>query len=139
MAVKFKNSDGIIRHATIESILEGDFIKWSNNADYMKAEEDKDFSATLSAFTDWTYEITKGYLMIVDVQGIKSPSGEEFILTDPAIHCKNTDRFGGTNLGVEGMNLFFSKHKCNSMCRALKLLPHSACPGFSEHGTLPVV
>ena len=63
-------------------------------------------------------------------QGVqqKLDSGEHvFWLCDPAIHCEaDLMRFAGTNLGKEGVKLFFHSHKCNNICRALKLkgAPH---------------
>ena len=70
------------------------------------------------------FQITNGYLMVVDLQGIisKGPNGEQAIeLTDPAIHCTDLARFGDTNMGEEGMQMFFSRHKCNEVCKQLGL------------------
>ena len=44
-----------------------------------------------------------------------------FTLSDPAIHCTDVLRFSRTNLGEEGFRLFFNSHKCNDVCRALRL------------------
>ena len=35
--------------------------------------------------------------MVTDLQGVRQ--GDEYILTDPAILCKDRTRFGDTNLG----------------------------------------
>ncbi|CAG8786531.1 25950_t:CDS:1, partial [Racocetra persica] len=51
----------------------------------------------LEAFVHYTYEHTGGYLVVSDLQGIESP--DQFLLTDPAIHCIDPLRFGKTNLG----------------------------------------
>ncbi|CAB4386700.1 unnamed protein product [Rhizophagus irregularis] len=56
---------------------------------------------TLEAFVHFTYEYTKGYLVVCDLQGIEH--NDEFLLTDPAIHCINPLRFGRTNFGKEGI------------------------------------
>lgn len=117
--VQYKDHNGNIRFASIESKLHGTYIKWSNNNDYLMNMTNNEWSATMETFTHWTYHITDGYIMITDIQGIYQ-SGE-FILTDPAIHCLSKARFGNTNLSEKGMNLFFEKHKCNQICKALKL------------------
>lgn len=44
-----------------------------------------------------------------------------FLLSDPAIHCTDVLRFSRTNLGEQGFGLFFGSHKCNDVCRALRL------------------
>ena len=36
-------------------------------------------------------------MMVTDLQGVRH--GNEYILTDPAILCKDNTRFGETNLG----------------------------------------
>jgi hypothetical protein len=136
--IVFQDLSGQKRFGTIESILDGDFIKWSNNADYVKGENDVDFFATLEAFSHWTHYATKEYLVVVDIQGIKSADSSEFFLTDPAIHTKDRHRFGDTNLGVGGMDQYFSRHRCNQICRALGLKVHSSCPGKCVKGTVPV-
>ncbi|CAB4462815.1 uncharacterized protein OCT59_015238 [Rhizophagus irregularis] len=56
---------------------------------------------TLEAFVHFTYEYTKGYLVVCDLQGIEH--NDEFLLTDPSIHCINPLRFGRTNFGKEGI------------------------------------
>ena len=59
--------------------------------------------------------------MVIDLQGIELDN--EFLLTDPAIHCVNTLRFGRTNFGDEGINqCFLIKHKCNDICKKLGLI-----------------
>lgn len=62
--------------------------------------------------------------MVVDLQGIVSSGigGERtLLLTDPAIHCKDIMRFGRTNLGPVGMQVFFERHRCNEFCKKLGL------------------
>ncbi|CAB4402147.1 unnamed protein product [Rhizophagus irregularis] len=74
----------------------------------------------LEAFVHFTYEYTKGYLVVCDLQGIELTN--EFLLTDPAIHCIDSLRFGSTNFGKEGINqLFLANHRCNDICKQLKL------------------
>merc|ERR1712070_208163 len=95
------------------------YIKWINNTNGKKNYTDPNFSATMEAFAHFTYDVTGGYLMITDLQGVKE-DGENYILSDPAIHCKDM-RFGFTNLLTRGFDMFFQTHKCNRICQTLSL------------------
>lgn len=78
----------------------------------------------LNAFSHWTYQETDEYLIVTDLQGFVYKN-KEFILTDPAVVCAvEPDRFGATNLGAKGVRAFFSSHRCNHICRELKLKKH---------------
>lgn len=58
--------------------------------------------------------------VVVDIQGVMR--GNQFVLTDPAIHCTSGDRrYGDTNMGKEGIDSFIKEHKCNHVCHALSL------------------
>uniref|UniRef100_A0A1D1XXZ1 Alpha-protein kinase vwkA n=1 Tax=Anthurium amnicola TaxID=1678845 RepID=A0A1D1XXZ1_9ARAE len=75
---------------------------------------------TLEAFAHFTYEHSKKYLVVYDLQGIEL--SDRFFLTDPAIHCVDPLRFGKTNLGHKGINdCFMANHKCNEVCKMLGL------------------
>ncbi|CAG8534725.1 7126_t:CDS:1 [Paraglomus occultum] len=75
---------------------------------------------SLEAFAHFTYEYTNKYLVVYDLQGMEL--SDEFLLTDPAIHCIDPLRFGKTNLGVKGIsNCFLANHKCNDICKKLGL------------------
>jgi hypothetical protein len=76
-----------------------DFVKYSNNTGYWNEEE---MHQSLLLFTIFTHEKTGGYLMVTDLQGVRTDD-DEFILTDPVVLCKETTRFGGTNLGPKFM------------------------------------
>ncbi|KAI1696525.1 alpha-kinase family domain-containing protein [Ditylenchus destructor] len=109
------------------------YLRFSNNADYEMLEctcqvnnLKFDVVEQLMAFSHWTYQISRGYLMVVDLQGIISTdeSGRKTLeLTDPAIHCKDLTRFSRTNWGLEGMKTFFGRHVCNKFCHAMELEP----------------
>ncbi|CAG8577451.1 15465_t:CDS:1 [Cetraspora pellucida] len=79
-----------------------------------------EFHSILEAFAHFTYQYTKGYLVVYDLQG--GNLHDEFLLTDPAIHCIDLLRFGTTNLGKNGIQkCFLANHKCNNICKKLKL------------------
>ena len=66
---------------------------------------------SLFRFTDFTFMVTREYLMVTDLQGVRK--GKEFFLTDPVILCKDILRFGRTNLGSKFMK------RCTDSTRAL--------------------
>jgi hypothetical protein len=69
--------------------------------------------------------------MVVDLQGFITED-EDFFLTDPAIHSTDLTRFGSSNLGGTGMELFFTRHVCTDMCRRLGLPRHELHPDDAE-------
>ncbi len=54
------------------------------------------------------------------MQGLKAADGS-LLLTDPAIHCVDMAMFGDTNLGLEGMSMFYKSHTCGDICRIMGL------------------
>ncbi|KAI6204674.1 hypothetical protein M3Y94_00703700 [Aphelenchoides besseyi] len=121
------------RYMSCEQRLDANarYLRFTNNYDFVMPEidvEKYDISLDLLhfviSFSHWTYEITNGKLMIVDLQGTlkPNPSGRPTtLLTDPAIHSEDRTRFGATNHGHKGMKEYFTKHKCNRFCKGLKL------------------
>ncbi|XP_024402664.1 uncharacterized protein [Physcomitrium patens] len=110
-----------IKFYNMESLLEGEWMRYSNNGGYVNT---LDYAAVLQAFTHWTHERSRGLLMVTDLQGVRMTNlfGENvFCLCDPAIHCTDVMRFTRTNLGAEGFKLFFETHKCNDVCEKLRL------------------
>ena len=97
----------------VEPELEGEFVKANCNNGYVKA--GGEHLGVAQAFSHWTWWVTKGELLVCDLQGVVGDFGWRF--TDPAIHCAaGRRRFGATDLGPRGINAFFSTHACNSMC-----------------------
>ncbi|KAK6494322.1 transient receptor potential cation channel subfamily M member 6-like isoform X2 [Huso huso] len=104
---------------TIEKNMNGEFRKYNNN----NGEEITPIhllEETMLAFSHWTYEYTRGELLVLDLQGV----GEN--LTDPSV-IKPEDKesrdvpFGPANLGEDAIKNFTEKHQCNSCCKKLKL------------------
>ncbi|KAI1701968.1 alpha-kinase family domain-containing protein [Ditylenchus destructor] len=129
---------GEIRYMSCERRYGKDtkFLRFSDNLGYEMLEStckinNLNFEVVelLMAFSHWSYQITDGYLMVVDLEGVLSMAesgGKILELTDPAIHCKDLTRFGRTNLGEEGMKIFFARHKCNKFCQGMELEKHEA-------------
>lgn len=98
-----------------ENLIDGAYEKFSNNAGW-ETNKVSESSLISHAFSHYSYQATEGYLMVVDIQGASG------ILTDPQIHCLDTDRFGAGNLGYEGILKFFFNHTCNHYCKSLGLI-----------------
>ena len=107
-------------------------LRYSNNLDWMNPHY-----SSMMALTHFTHHHTDGRLMLVDLQGVG------YLLTDPQIHCdrakqppalhggddgSSSSSFGVGDLGVEGMDAFFSMHHCNAVCQRLQLPPHVPPP-----------
>ncbi|XP_043832532.1 transient receptor potential cation channel subfamily M member 6 [Dromiciops gliroides] len=104
---------------TIEKYMTGEFRKYNNNnGDEISPRNI--LEELMLAFSHWTYEYTRGELLVLDLQGV----GEN--LTDPSV-IKPEDKqsrgmvFGPANLGEDAIRNFIAKHRCNSCCRKLKL------------------
>ncbi|XP_077200880.1 transient receptor potential cation channel subfamily M member 6 isoform X2 [Paroedura picta] len=120
---------------TIEKFMTGEFRKYNNN-NGDEITPTNFLEEIMLAFSHWTYEYTRGELLVLDLQGV----GEN--LTDPSVikpedkHAKGV-AFGPANLGEEAIKNFISKHHCNSCCRKLRLpdlKSNNYTPGsFSPH------
>jgi len=98
-----------------ETYLKGDYQKYNNNAGWEKNSVSPKVLIA-QALSHFSWQFTKGYMMITDLQGVGS------FLTDPQIHCLDRGRFGGGDLGYVGMLRFFATHKCNKYCNELSLV-----------------
>jgi hypothetical protein len=102
-----KEKHGTRRFCGEEYLPNDMFVKYSNNTGQW---DEDNIDESLLRFTDFTYQVTNGYLMVTDLQGVQKDN--TFILTDPVILCKDILRFGGTNLGEKFMK------KCIDSTRA---------------------
>ena len=107
----------------VERRMHQEWRKWNNNNGGVSLNE---YSTLLQAFSHWTYQVTCGRLMVVDLQGVKIDRA--YLLTDPALHCDDLLRFRETrtNLGVKGMHQFFRTHVCSDVCTKLNLSSSSS-------------
>jgi len=82
------------------------------------------YTQTVQAFSHFSWIKSEKQLLICDLQGVRKESENRLILTDPAIHHRNKLlKYGRTNLGYPGIQEFFKKHMCNSICNQMKLQP----------------
>jgi len=110
-----KDAPKLNEYVITEDYIEGEFKKWCNNYGYV-SEEAKTTAISMPAFMHWSWYHTKGQMMIADLQGAKL--NNSYLLTDPVI-LSDDDQFGCTDMGVEGMMMFFRSHKCNKFCSSL--------------------
>ena len=85
---------------------------------------DTPFDLTAQAFSHYTFERSKGDMLVTNLRRI----GSHFV--DPTIHTKDDKRFSysETNLSSEGIEMFFETHRCNDVCRRLRLSLHKNNP-----------
>lgn len=86
----------------LEHLLEGTFTKLCNNTGYWN-DAALDEQTALVHFVEWTHKVTKGYLLVADLQGVYDYHTKSYLLTDPVILCTDVLRFGNTNLGPKFM------------------------------------
>ncbi|KAG8440538.1 hypothetical protein GDO86_006327 [Hymenochirus boettgeri] len=103
----------------IEECMTGEFRKYNNNNGDESIPTNM-LEETMLAFSHWTFEYTRGELLVLDLQGV----GEN--LTDPSVIKSGEKRsrdmiFGPANLGDDAIKNFCSKHQCNKCCKNLKL------------------
>lgn len=99
--------------------MTGEFRKYNNN-NGDEITPTSTLEELMLAFSHWTYEYTRGELLVLDLQGV----GEN--LTDPSVIKPEVKQsrgmvFGPANLGEDAIRNFIAKHNCNSCCRKLKL------------------
>ena len=99
----------------VENLIPGKYVKYNNNAGWISNSIEEQ-TLLAQSFSHFSYQISKGYLIIVDLQGVGG------YLTDPQIHCLNGNKFGNGNLGYVGIIKFFLTHHCNKYCKYLNLI-----------------
>lgn len=120
--IEYLDRDGL-RYCTQERMLTGPYEKFSNNTGFVMRNPSKHGTNhdVVQAFSHWTYHVTRGFLCVVDCQGVYSAAENMITLTDPALHCEDLSRYHPTNMHRLGFRRFFQTHKCNDCCRAMGL------------------
>mmetsp|Transcript_528 Transcript_528/g.767 ORF Transcript_528/g.767 Transcript_528/m.767 type:complete len:377 (+) Transcript_528:2-1132(+) len=109
----------------VEKFIPGPYRKHNSNYGYVSDEERN----TPQAFSHFSWEASDHTLLVCDIQGVGD------LYTDPQIHHISGEGFGKGNLGMAGISKFLQKHRCNAICRYLKL-PQLGNK-VSDIGTIP--
>eukprot|EP01103_Thecamoeba_quadrilineata_P015906 TRINITY_DN5166_c0_g1_i2.p1 TRINITY_DN5166_c0_g1~~TRINITY_DN5166_c0_g1_i2.p1 ORF type:complete len:168 (-),score=28.83 TRINITY_DN5166_c0_g1_i2:164-667(-) len=97
---------------SVEKFMEGHYRKHNNNYGYVSGKGRN----TPQAFSHWTYESSNRKFLVCDIQGVGD------LYTDPQIHTtEDLPVLGKGNLGREGFKKFIETHKCNAICKYLRL------------------
>mmetsp|Transcript_21957 Transcript_21957/g.44083 ORF Transcript_21957/g.44083 Transcript_21957/m.44083 type:complete len:423 (+) Transcript_21957:77-1345(+) len=96
----------------VEQYIDGTYKKHNNNWGFINNKHERN---TPHAFSHFTFEASEHKLLICDIQGVGD------IYTDPQIHSIDGRGFGKGNMGTRGFRKFFSTHRCNAICKFLKL------------------
>lgn len=112
----------------VEPYIDGTYKKHNNNWGFINNKHERN---TPHAFSHFTYEASQHQLLICDIQGVGD------LYTDPQIHSIDGSGFGKGNMGTRGFKKFFSTHRCNAICRFLKLPLINPKPNSQELLTRP--
>ena len=94
----------------MEDFYEGTFYKFTNNSFLWPNPKWTEEEKLLVDFSHWTNEWTNGNLMVADLQGWKF-ANRQFVLTDPAIHSKESIFGSKTDLGSIGFGRYLMFHR----------------------------
>lgn len=115
---------------SLEPIIQGSFRKHNNNFGFVETEDERN---TPHAFSHFTYEASKHTLVICDIQGVGD------IYTDPQLHTTEEDEIiGSGNFGRRGIQKFLESHKCNAVCKYLKLPKINPKLSVEDVGTVAI-
>jgi len=111
-----------------ERHVHGVFTKYNNNKGYVQGGSEQSIIA--QAFSHFSFEVTGGEMLVVDIQGVVVQRDHEsqctdglqsfLMLSDPQV-LSRTGRFGRGDLGLSGFEQFFRTHRCNALCKHLGL------------------
>jgi len=97
LAAGAASGDGVVPFSLEAELPASEFKRFSNNIGWWEPGAPR----LLMEFTRFTHEATKGHMMVVDLQGVKTEDG--WLLTDPCVLCEDVERFGSGNMGPHAM------------------------------------
>mmetsp|Transcript_16798 Transcript_16798/g.40491 ORF Transcript_16798/g.40491 Transcript_16798/m.40491 type:complete len:352 (+) Transcript_16798:203-1258(+) len=94
----------------VEPQMQGRYVKHNDNDGHVETSE-----MLPQAFSHFSWEASDHSLVVCDIQGVSD------CYTDPQIHSLDEMSFGAGNMGADGIVKFLASHRCNQICRAMKL------------------
>ena len=115
------SSGQVVEVFNVEPYMSGEFTKLTDNVDWKNEEKRTDL---VLAYSHFTYQASRGKLMIVDIQGWAPHDNKGCtFLTDPQIHSTAYKCFGTGNFKEKGYENFWRMHsECNEICKMLNLV-----------------
>lgn len=121
-------------HATIEEFVRGDFVKYVNNNGHcvappgLSTEADKTIYEKAEALVHYSYSLSEGKMMLIDIQGSGYALYDPEIATESLKADDNEDDTDSSeilfccgNLSTMAIQGFLNEHVCNKYCKMLAL------------------
>lgn len=123
-------------HYLVEDFLEGKMEKFNSNSGWTYRDVVRGVGEVAQAFSHFTYKLSKGKEILVDVQGVVVDS--RLFLHDVARHTLDEPSpLEPMNHGPKGIVSFFKSHKCRETCKKLQIQSYWPDMSCSEQA-LPV-
>lgn len=90
------------------------YQKFNSNTGW--ADDSMPWPKVMQALSHFTYHKSAGQFVLCDLQGGILRNG--VVLTDPVILSRQQNKYGVTDLGIEGISNFFHHHVCNEFCQS---------------------
>lgn len=103
----------------LEPFIEN-FEKWNSNSGW--TDSSTPWPRVMQALSHFSYHHSAGQFVLCDLQG--GCYADCVVLTDPVV-LSRAKVYGVTDLGPDGIENFFSQHKCNEYCRSHWSAPKS--------------
>ena len=107
----YPDANGKHKKKLVEPMLEGEFLKFNSNSGYTNGAE------VMQALSHFSYHQTGGKYLLCNLQG--GHYDDAYVLTDPVVMSSdNSKAYGPTDLGSEGIENFFARHRCTIFCKS---------------------
>ena len=106
---------------TIETFIDGPFVKLINNDGLICSEEASELSMKAETFSHYMYKKSNTQLMVLDIQGVGYTLCDPEIASTTHMDERNNFYFCTGNWSTKAIECFFDKHKCNKYCKLLNL------------------
>jgi hypothetical protein len=115
----------------LEKLIRGNYEKFNSSSGWSSGKH-----MLPDALSHWTWVHSQGDYLLCDLQGVRK--SDAFVFTDPVIITKKTLAYGDADLGPSGMRNWFAHHRCNALCRHMRIntkRPDNPAHFFEAHRT----